>query len=457
MSRQRYEPPLLMPHRPDVVNQFGRTAPRPVLSEIDGVGVADLTKRFGSPLFVFSEQTLRGRIAEFRTAFRDRYPKVRFAWSYKTNYLDAVCGIFHQEGWDAEVVSELEYEMARRIGIPGSRIICNGAYKPASWCTRAARDGAMIQIDHFDEVDTLTAVVRSRPKPLQVGIRVNVRVDAMGSPWERFGFSLDNGEALDAVLRIREVPKLNLTGIHCHLGTFITQPDIYRVAAQKLCAFARQIEPFLGQPVRFVNLGGGLPSNNTLVTAFGEATPPPAADYAETICSSMRDGFADRKNPPELWLENGRSLVDSSGSLISTVCGTRRLASGERGLVLDAGLNVLYTAHWYAHSVVAAQDVVGQAESTTLHGPLCMNIDTLRRSVLLPPMEVGDRVVIRPVGAYNVTQWMQFSQLRPAVVMIGENGEVSLIRRAETFADVKGPECLPDRYKPDRASEKDGE
>ena len=104
------------------------------MSEIDGIAVADLTKRFGSPLFAFSERTLRARIGEFRTAFRDRYPKVRFAWSYKTNYLDAICGIFHQEGWDAEVVSELEYEMARRIGIPGSRIICNGAHKPVSWC-----------------------------------------------------------------------------------------------------------------------------------------------------------------------------------------------------------------------------------------------------------------------------------------------------------------------------------
>jgi len=428
-----------------------------VISEIDGCAVADLVRRYGSPLFVFSERTLRARIAEFRGAFRDRYSKVRFAWSYKTNYLDAICGIFHQEGWDAEVVSELEYEMARRIGIPGSRIICNGAHKPVSWCTRASRDGALIQIDHFDEIETLAGVVRSRPKPMPVGVRLNVRVDTLGTPWERFGFALDNGEALDAVLRVLEVPKLELQGIHCHLGTFITQPDIYRVATQKLCVFARQIEPFVGQPLRFINLGGGLPSDNTLVTAYGESSPPPAADFAEAICSAMRDAFADRKNPPELWLENGRSLVDSCGSLISTVSGTRRLASGERGLVMDAGVNVLYTAHWYAHSVIPAQEVKGQQESTTLHGPLCMNIDTLRRTVLLPPLEVGDRVVIRPVGAYNVTQWMQFSQLRPAVVMIAKDGHVSLIRRPETFADVKGPECLPDRYKPERPPESEVE
>jgi diaminopimelate decarboxylase len=449
MSRLAYEPPAIVPHRPDVVNQFGRPPEHPVIREIDGVAVSELVQRFGSPLFVFSEKTLRECIAEFRDAFRKRYRKVRFAWSYKTNYLDAICAIFHQEGWDAEVVSELEYEMARNLGVPGSRIVCNGAYKPASWSKRAVKEGALIQIDHFDEIETLAGVLRDRAKPVDVGLRINMRIDALGSPWERFGFALENGEALDAALRVLEVPKLRLTGLHCHLGTFITQPDIYRSAAQRLCAFARQIEMITGEPMRFLNLGGGLPSNNSLVTAYGEATGAPLAGFADAICGALRDAFADRDKPPELWLESGRALVDSSGTLIATVVGTRRLASGERGLVLDAGLNVLYTAHWYAHAVTPAQTVAGQMENTTLHGPLCMNIDTLRRSVPLPPLEAGDRLVIRPVGAYNVTQWMQFSQPRPAVVLVGGDGKPVLIRRAETVADVKGQETLPERLRLD--------
>jgi diaminopimelate decarboxylase len=447
MSRAPYEPPRLQQHRPDIGNQFGHPPPPPPVTEIDGVPIADLVKRFGSPLFVFSENTLRERIAEFRAAFKDRYPHVRFAWSYKTNYLDAICAILHQEGWDAEVVSELEYAMARRLGVPGNKIICNGAYKPRSWCERASREGAFVQIDHFDEIDTLAGVVRSRSRPMPVALRVNVRVEAIANPWERFGFSLENGEALDAAFRVLEVPKLRLVGLHCHVGTFITQPAVYRAAAHKLAYLARQIEPLIGGPIRFLNLGGGMPSNNSLVTAYGEAYTPPLAEFAEALCSALREAFADRGDLPELILESGRALVDSSGNLIATVAGTRRLSSGERGLVLDAGLNVLYTAHWYAHGVVSAQAVPGPEEPTTLHGPLCMNIDTLRRGAMLPPLEAGDRVLIRPVGAYNVTQWMQFSQLRPAVVLIGQDRHAMLIRRAETIDDVKDPECLPDRYR----------
>jgi diaminopimelate decarboxylase len=460
MTRAPYEPPSIQPHRPDLVNQFGRAAAHPVTSEIDGVAISELAERFGSPLFVFSEKTLRARIAGFRQTFRKRYPNIRFAWSYKTNYLDAICAIFHQEGWDAEVVSELEYDMARRLGVPGDRVICNGAYKPLSWCTRAAAENALIQIDHFDEIELLSTVVKPRSKPLDVGLRVNIRVDYMGSPWERFGFALENGEALDAVLRVAEVPRMRVVGLHCHLGTFITQPEAYRLAAQKLCAFARQIEPVIGQAVKYINLGGGLPSNNTLVTAYGEAFVPSLEDFAEAICWPLKEAFSshphassngDSNGLPALILESGRALVDSSGSLIATVAGTRRLASGERGIVLDAGVNVLYTSHWYAHSVVSAQEVVGQIEGTTLHGPLCMNIDTLRRSVQLPPLEAGDHVVISPVGAYNVTQWMQFSQLRPPIVLIGEDGKPELIRRAETIDDVKGPETLPERLKRKKA------
>ncbi len=447
MSAAPYEPPGILIHSPDIANSFDNPETRKTIEAIDGNRIDSLVERFGSPLFVFSETALRGRIAEFRNAFQTRYPKLRFAWSYKTNYLDAICAILHQEGWDAEVVSELEYGMARRLDIPGRRIICNGAHKPLTWCTRATQDGALIQVDHFDEIELLASIADAREEPLDVGMRINLRVDHSGSPWERFGFALENGEALDAAQFIAESRKLRLVGLHCHLGTFITQPEAYRLAAQKLCALAREIEPIAGQPMKYLNLGGGLPSNNTLVTGFGEASGRPLDDFAEAMCEAIREAYQDSGDGPEalpeLWLESGRALVDSSGSLISTVVGTRRLASGERGLVLDAGLNLLYTAHWYAHSVTSAQAVAGQPELTTLHGPLCMNIDTLRRSIALPPLAVGDRVVITPVGAYNVTQWMQFSQLRPAVVLIDRDGNPSIIRRAETMDDVKGPEALP--------------
>lgn len=491
-SRRPYVAPALLRHHAAVGNRLPSDgAQHRVCDHIDDVPVADLVARYGSPLFVFSEARLRSRARAFRQAFASRYPRTRFGWSYKTNYLDGICAVLHQEGWDAEVVSDLEYAMARRLGMPGSRIICNGAHKPRAWLSQAIADGAFIQVDHFDELNLIEELVAARPEgtpPLSIGLRVNMQVPALsGATWERFGFSLDSGEVLDAILRIAINPRLRLAGLHCHLGTYIHEPSAYRQATARLCELYLASESLCGYPLSSINLGGGFPSTNALAGSINEAEigedGPDIAPFASAICDELFENFSDRLtyqggNPagiPTLILESGRHLIDDAGSLISTVVGRRTINAnsamgnsslGSRGLVLDAGLNVLYTAHWYRHRVTPAQPVPGPIEETSLFGPLCMNIDTLRVGLPLPPLAPGQRVVIAPVGAYNVTQWMQFSQLRPAVVMVTEadaeagaqaapkcpasdgiDGRVALLRRGETLDDVKGPEApLPDRY-----------
>ena len=104
--------------------------------------------------------------------------------------------------------------------------------------------------------------------------------------------------------------------------------------------------------------------------------------------------------------------------------------------MLDAGVNVLFTAFWYNHRIELAQPPQGIPEDTSLYGPLCMNIDVVRSSVTLPPLRVGDQLVVSPVGAYNNTQWLQFIEYRPNVVLIHEDSEVSVIRRAEDLQAV---------------------
>src|SRR5271170_5354060 len=118
MNRQPYLAPGIQRISSEPCNPF-RLGSTPRCSEIDGVPVADLTRQQGSPLFVFSEATLRAKYREAHRAFSRRYPDVQFAWSYKTNYLNAICRVFHDEGAIAEVVSEFEYDKARQNGILG--------------------------------------------------------------------------------------------------------------------------------------------------------------------------------------------------------------------------------------------------------------------------------------------------------------------------------------------------
>lgn len=449
-QRMAYVRPSISRHQGNLGSRLpGLGAAHRFTSQIDGVAIADLVAQHGSPLFVFSENTLRNRALAMRGAFGARYPKMRFGWSYKTNYLDAICQLYHQLGWDAEVVSDLEYAMARRLGVPGRQIICNGAYKPRAWLARALAEGALIQIDHFDELSMIEELAQDHAAPCEVALRVNLSIPALGSAtWERFGFCLDNGEVLDAILRIVANPRLRLSGLHCHIGTYITDPQAYQQAATRMAELFLEAQSLCGYRLRTLNLGGGFPSTNALGFAYAETNQDgPSIDvFAEALCLPLQQAFAHLPEAdwPTLILESGRHLIDDAGSLISTVVGTRRMQNGQRGVVLDAGLNVLYTAHWYRHRVIPTQVIPGPIVETSLFGPLCMNIDVLRVGLPLPPLAPGHQVLITPAGAYNQTQWMQFSQLRPACVLIDTSQRVHVIRRGESLTEVKAGESLPD-------------
>lgn len=440
-----YERPILVRHQMGLMNKFGRAQAARPLTHIDGVAVEDLVAKYGSPLFAFSEKTLTQRYRDLHQAFSRRYPKVRIAWSYKTNYLQSICRVFHREGAWAEVVSPMEYDKALRTGVPPEQIHWNGPYKPDDALERAVRGESLIHLDNLDElvrVERLAEKLGVRPK---VALRVNVAVEGLPA-WSRFGLNLESGQAREAALRIIAGGKLELVGLHCHIGTFIVAPVAYGIAAQKLVEFANQLKRELGVKLQFLDTGGGFASRNTLREQYlsGDQASPTFERYADAICDALAGLDVPPQELPTLVLETGRALVDDAGYLVSSVIASKRLPDGRRGLVIDAGVNLLFTAFWYKHDVVPAQAVPGTQEPTVLYGPLCMNIDVLRDTVQLPPLGVGDRVVFRNVGAYNVTQWMQFITLRPAVVMVGKNGRVSLMRRAERLEDLESLEEVPE-------------
>lgn len=445
-AKKHYEKPVIERQVTGLINKFGGRGVVRSMEEIDGVSVADLVREHGSPLFVLSEQTLRRKYQHARHAFGLQYPKVQFAWSYKTNYLNAVCALFHQEGAWAEVVSEMEYDRARHLGVPGRQIIYNGPHKSRNSLKRAAVEGAFIHLDHLDEMFELEKLAAELNRKVPVAIRLNL--DAGIYPiWSRFGFNLESGEAMRAVRRMVSGGRLTLRGLHTHLGTFILDADAYARAASKLAEFAAAVEKEFGIRVEYLDLGGGFASTSTLLEQYlpGEHASPTFEQYAGAIGGALLNSPFARGRPPLLILESGRALVDEAGYLISSIVGKRMLPDGRRCLIIDAGVNLAFTAFWYKLEVIPAQSFDAFLEDTVVCGPLCMNIDVVRDRIRLPDLHTGDRLVIRPVGAYNMTQWMQFIELRPAIVMITSQKKVELIRRAEKLEDMMDLEKLPHR------------
>src|SRR3954454_12607188 len=179
VQTQAYQRPNIQRHQMGAMNKFGRLEGMRPLTHIDGAAVTDLVAAHGSPLFVFSERALVRRYRELHEAFTRRWAKVRIAWSYKTNYLQAICRVFHREGAFAEVVSPFEYDKAVALGIPPERIHFNGPYKPNDALARAIAGGSILHVDNLDEIARIELVARASGRRARVAIRVNMSIEGV--------------------------------------------------------------------------------------------------------------------------------------------------------------------------------------------------------------------------------------------------------------------------------------
>jgi len=221
--------------------------------------------------------------------------------------------------------------------------------------------------------------------------------------------------------------------------------NAYAIAAGKLADLAIGIKDKYQHEIQYIDMGGGFASKNNLKGSFlpGIDTNPAIDDFAEAITSALINSNFPTDKLPLLILETGRALIDDTANLLGTVISNKRLSDGRRTTILDIGVNILFTSFWYDHKISPAQPFTQYTEDTVVYGPLCMNIDVIRENVNLPLMNKGDHVVIHSVGAYNMTQWMQFITLRPRIVMIDMEGNVHVIREKESLDRLLELERIP--------------
>jgi diaminopimelate decarboxylase len=254
---------------------------------------------------------------------------------------------------------------------------------------------------------------------------------------------------MDAARRIAASNYLTLAGLHSHIGTFILDVRAYAAQIRIMADFMEEVEKETGCLIESLDIGGGFASRNTLQGTYlpPEQVVPSIEQYAEAITTALMQATRGRaaagKNLPTLVLESGRSVVDDAESLVTSVVGTKRMPDGRRAIIVDAGVNLLFTGFWYNHDFKPSAPLQGIAEETVLYGPLCMNIDCVRHTIMLPPLNPGDSLVVNPVGAYNNTQWLQFIQYRPNVVMVHEDDEISVVRAVENLDVINAQERLP--------------
>jgi diaminopimelate decarboxylase len=419
-----------------------------MIDKIDGISVEYLVSQYGTPLYVVSENTLRKRVREFRDAFEKRSTPTIVAYSYKTNYLSAICAIIHQEGAWAEVVSGFEYDIARSLGVDGGNIIFNGPYKRDEELALALENKSLINVDSLDEINRIAKIGFERRRKVPIGIRVNAHLGytidrEYKMQWSRFGFNLESGEAFDAFKYASNLSSLEIRGIQIHMGTNMPDTGVYAQAAALMLDFIQTLGEKLGLSIKYLDLGGGFACQDT---PFSLVIPddwvvPPFDDYAGAICSILRERNLGKDNNLTLILEPGRALVAESVFLLTRIV-AKKVQSDTVSLVVDAGINLLPEAYYLKHKIEPIQNSDRRIMPIDIYGPLCMQVDQLGLGVEIPEPEVGDILVVRSVGAYNISHSIQFIQPRPGIVLV-HDGVSEYIKLPENYSEIRRLERIP--------------
>jgi diaminopimelate decarboxylase len=410
---------------------------------IGGCDCIELSRKFGTPLYVFDEGTLRSRCREFRTEFSRRYSDTIIIYASKAFLNLAVANILKDEGLGLDVVSGGELSIAQSVNFPKEKVYFHGNNKTADELKLALDWGiGRIVVDNLHELELLNSLAHKMGVKQNILLRLTPGVDphthrhtTTGILDSKFGFPLANGQAETAVSKAMAASNLNLIGLHFHLGSPIPDTSPYQAAIRLVLNFAREMKERHGLSLDEFSTGGGFAVRYTV-----DQQTPGVADYAEAITAEV-SSLADKLDlaRPKLTIEPGRAIMAQAGVALYTVGSTKEIPGVRKYVCVDGGMGdnirpALYEARYEA--LVANK--VGDDESTTVTvaGKYCESGDILAREVRLAPVSAGDIIAIPVNGAYSIPMSSNYNMVpRPAIVMV-KNGKARLIRKRETYKDL---------------------
>ena len=392
----------------------------PISKLLDYSSYFDLAEKHGPSFFVLDAARLRANFRSLHSVFSANYHKVEIGYSYKTNYTPKICRILQDEGAWAEVVSEMEYAAACRLGTPGNRIIFNGPYK-ADWAFReAALGGAIINIDSLREIAILRSVAMTANVGIQIQVvlRTNFAIDHNVS---RFGFDVEGAEFAEALESVRTLPNVNLAGLHCHFPN--RDLDSFRRRAEGLVALCKRVFP--NQPPELLNIGGGffssLPESLRCTTS---EIPPTFADYATVVGQIFSQAFPDPVASPTLFLEPGTALVADVLTFYTQVVSTKTIRDRHFATVAGSIFDISPNAKTKSLPVTPILNPLSSREPErefAIAGFTCIEGDLLTDS-LTAPLNIGDALAYGNVGSYSVVMRPPFILPSNPVLMARAGG-----------------------------------
>ena len=406
----------------------------------DGCDVRQLAEKFGTPLYVYSQNRIQSNYKRLVKAYQSHYPKFQVYYAIKANNNPAIVKILADEGSGADASCIPEILIAKSVGILPEKILYSGVYNSNRDLKYAAENGIRLNLEDVSQLDRLTSIVI----PDSICFRINPGIGGSGAeglifagPDAKFGIIERDVEEAYAKAKKLGVKRF---GIHMMTGSNILSPNYFEEVVEKLLDIAGPISRKLGISFDFIDIGGSLG-----VPYKPEDQEIDIDNVAYRVVKKFREKLkAYQMGEPQLIHEPGRYLVCDAGILISKVTSIKN--GYKKFIGLDAGMQTLLRPALYGayHHILYANNLNAECDQlVNVVGQVCENSDIFAKDRMLSSkIAVDDLLVFLNTGAYGFCMSSQYNSQPKAAELLVNKGQASLIRRRETFEDIiKGTQC----------------
>lgn len=398
----------------------------------------EISNSYGDSFYILDTKQFEMNFIELQEAFRNIYENTHIAYSYKTNYTPRLCKIVNQLGGFAEVVSDMEYNIAKKIGVEPKKVYFNGPYKDPLAIKELLLSGGTVNIDSDFDLNIVKEIAINNPSgELSVGIRCNF--DIQDGVLSRFGFDVNSIEFEEAIKLIRKIPNIKLNGLHSHFAT----RDI-KTWPQRAAGILELVKKYFDEPPRFISLGGGIYGKmaDSLKAQF-ETDIPNYEDYANAVAHDFKEYFKniDKDKQPMLIIEPGSALVGDAMKFAAKVVSIKDVRGKKIATLLGSIYNINPTLNKKNPPIKIYHDESSERKQITYEnldfgGFTCIESDYLYRS-FTGELAVGDYVVFDNVGSYSVVLKPPF--ILPNFAMVeydDKSDDIHLAKEKENFEDL---------------------
>ncbi len=411
---------------------------------IGGIDTLFLTEKYGTPLYVMDEDQIRKNCKSYVNAINDYYDGYgMIAYASKAFNCKAMCGIIKDENMGIDVVSGGELYTAKLVGFPAEKIVFHGNNKTPNELIMAIEYGVgRIVVDNIFELKLLDKLAAAANKKINIMLRIKPGVDAhthdfirTGQIDSKFGFALETGEAMDAVEQSLKTENLNLSGLHCHIGSQIFDIEPFCHASEIMLNFMCDIREKFGFTVKELNMGGGFG-----IKYIKENDPPSYTNFVKDIIATIKTTCKKKQfDLPFLIFEPGRSIVGEAGITLYTIGAIKEIPNIRTYISVDGGMcdNPRYALYKADYTfTVANRANEEKTNKVTIAGKCCESGDILGENIMLQNVEIGDTLAVMSTGAYNYAMSSNYNRnLTPPVIMIKDSKD-RIVIKGQTYEDI---------------------